>query len=71
MRISTQRQKIGKCKKKQLMIIKKRKTLHRQVRGMGVVITEVFGTILNVFTFLRENFTHTKKHKKHKKHKND
>ena len=27
--------------------------------------------ILNLFVFfLRENFTHTKKHKKHKKHKN-
>ena len=26
-------------------------------------------TILNFFVFLRENFTHTKKHKKRKKHK--
>ena len=30
-------------------------------------VNEVIGAILNLF-FLRENFTHIKKHKKHDKH---
>ena len=68
MRISAHRQEIGKCEKKQLMIIKKKKLSIGRLRGVHVSsnVNETIRAILNLFIYL---FIFTGRFHTHKKRK--